>query len=157
MQRGGRLAEFIVATATDVDMSVPRDEWAAFDLVTKQGIKIEVKSAAYVQSWFQRALSKISFSIKAALYWDSHTNEQSKTAIRSADVYVFCLLHLQDKQVVNPLNLNHWEFYVLSTKELDNYTRSTSSITLKSLQKLTSAIPYNDLIDVVQRKCSANN
>lgn len=69
----GRFAEFIVATAASIDIKQVRDEWGAFDLITPDGIKIEVKSAAYVQSWFQRVLSTISFSTKAALYWDSET------------------------------------------------------------------------------------
>lgn len=60
----GRFAEFIVASATNVDISNARDEWAEYDLITPEGIKIEVKSSAYVQSWFQKSLSKISFGIK---------------------------------------------------------------------------------------------
>ena len=59
----GRFAEFIVATATNIDITKIRDEWSAYDLETPDGIKLEIKSAAYIQSWFQRALSKISFSI----------------------------------------------------------------------------------------------
>lgn len=112
----GRFAEFIVATAAKIDIKNVRDEWGAFDLITPNGIKIEVKSAAYIQSWFQRVLSTISFSTKAALYWDSETNKQSKIAQRSADVYIFCLLHHENKPTCNPLDLNHWEFYVVSTE-----------------------------------------
>ena len=148
----GRFAEFIVATATNIDITKIRDEWSAFDLETPDGIKLEIKSAAYVQSWFQRALSKISFSIKAALYWDSLTNKQSDTAKRHADVYVFCLLHHTTKQTVDPLNMNHWEFYVMATSEIDNYTRSNHSITLKSLQKLTSAVNYDKLNEAIKTK-----
>ena len=142
----GRFAEFIVATAAKIDIKNVRDEWGAFDLITPNGIKIEVKSAAYIQSWFQRVLSTISFSTKAALYWDSETNKQSKIAQRSADVYIFCLLHHENKPTCNPLDLNHWEFYVVSTEALNNYKRSQHSISLKSLQKLTTAITYDELM-----------
>jgi len=130
----GRFAEFIVAAATNIDKTTLRDEWAAYDLETPDGIKLEIKSAAYLQSWFQRTLSKISFSTKAAKHWDSLTNKQSNEKKRHADVYVFCLLHHEDKQTVDPLNMNHWEFYVMATKELDEYSRSQHSITLQSLQ-----------------------
>ena len=106
----GRFAEFIVATAANIDNNTLRDEWSAYDLVTPDGIKLEIKSAAYVQSWFQRSLSKISFSTKAALYWDSLTNKQSSEKKRHADVYVFCLLHHDNKLTIDPLNMNHWEF-----------------------------------------------
>lgn len=152
----GRFAEFIVATATNIDIKQVRDEWAAYDLVTPDGIKIEVKSAAYIQSWFQKSLSKISFSTKAALSWDSQTNIQSTIKSRSADIYVFCLLHHVMKHSVDPLNLNHWEFYVLSTKELYSYTRSQHSITLKSLKTLTHAVQYVDLeLEIKSKSCSA--
>jgi hypothetical protein len=141
----GRFAEFIVATATNVDIRQCRDEWNSFDLETPEGIKLEIKSAAYLQSWFQKTLSKINFSIKAAQFWDSISNKSSTTAARYADVYVFCLLHHNRKQTVDPLNMNHWEFYVLATKQLNEYKRSKHSITLKSLQAITNPVTYDGL------------
>jgi hypothetical protein len=60
-------------------------------------------------------------------------------------VDVFCLLKHEDKSTVNPLNLDHWDFYVLSTQELNDYKRSQHSITLKSLRGLTGAICYDQL------------
>jgi hypothetical protein len=49
----GRLAEFIVARALAVPAGV-RDEWSPWDLTTPEGITVEVKSAAYIQSWHCR-------------------------------------------------------------------------------------------------------
>src|ERR1035437_7915560 len=141
----GRFAEFIVATATKIDITKCREEWSAFDLETPEGIKLEIKSAAYLQSWFQKALSKITFSTKAALYWDSDSNKLSKIASRHADVYVFCLLNHTNKETVEPLNLDHWEFYVLATRQLNEYKRSQHSITLKSLQAITNSVNYSEL------------
>jgi len=66
----GRLAEFIIAQALNVDTSGVRDEWAAYDLLTSSGIKVEVKSAAYLQSWAQRRHSNILFSVRPARAWD---------------------------------------------------------------------------------------
>jgi len=152
----GRFAEFIVATAISIDKTALREEWSAYDLETPDGIKLEIKSAAYIQSWFQRTLSKISFSIKPALYWDSLTNKQSSEKKRHADVYVFCLLHHDNKLTTDPLNLNHWEFYVLATKELGCYTRSQHSITLKSLQGLTNSVSYDKLYETIKAKHTLN-
>lgn len=152
----GRFAEFIVATATNIDKTKVRDEWAAYDLETPDGIKLEIKSAAYVQSWFQRTLSKISFSTKAASYWDSLTNKQSSEKKRFADIYVFCLLNHENKLTVDPLNMNHWEFYVMATKELNEYTRSQHSITLKSLQRLTNCVSYDQLHEAIKEKNKLN-
>src|SRR5688572_14217882 len=55
----GRFAEFIVGTVLNINPLNLRDEWDAFDLITNSGIKIEVKSAAYIQSWNQKQFSKI--------------------------------------------------------------------------------------------------
>ena len=59
----GILVEYIVARALDASPDGVRDEWAAFDLLTGNGTKVEVKSAAYVQSWHQNKLSNICFSM----------------------------------------------------------------------------------------------
>jgi len=148
----GLLAEFIVASALGIDPSIPREEWSAWDLTSPEGIKIEVKSSAYLQSWAQQKLSKIIFSIRPARAWDSSSGRMAQEPLRSADVYVFCLLKHQDKETLNPLNLEQWEFHVLSTDELNNYTRSNTSITLASIQKLTRAIPFAQLHEAVVSK-----
>ena len=141
----GRLAEFIVAKAVGLRPDAVRDEWSAFDIETPGGMKIEVKSAAYVQSWTQRTLSRISFSIKASRHWDAETNVQAAEATRQADVYVFCLLHHMDKGTVDPLQLAQWSFYVLPVSRIGSYQRSASSITLKSLERLISPVTFGEL------------
>ncbi len=141
----GRLAEFIVATALGVDLTKPRDEWQAFDLKLPDGTKVEVKSAAYVQTWHQKRLSAISFSTRASRYWDAETNIQAQEVRRQADMYVFCLLKHKDRDTIDPLNLDQWCFYVVPTKALEAYKRSQTSITLRSLEKLTTSIPYREL------------
>lgn len=60
----GVLAEFIVVKAMGNISSSVRNEWDAYDLETDDGIKIEVKSAAYIQSWHQDKLSTISFLVQ---------------------------------------------------------------------------------------------
>ena len=52
-----------------------RDEGRAYDLDTQAGVRIEVKSAAYVQSWQQSRLSKISFNVPKTFGWDRETNK----------------------------------------------------------------------------------
>lgn len=148
----GKFAEFIVATATNIDLNIPREEWAAYDLITPDNIKIEVKSAAYLQSWYQDHLSNISFSIKPSFHWDAKTNKQSKTKGRYVDVYVMCLLFHKNQKNIDPLNLDQWKFYVLSIDEINNYKRSQLSITLKSLESLTKAVSYNELDSEIKNK-----
>ncbi len=78
----GRLAEYIIAKAIGAANDV-RDEWAAYDLLDPRGISIEVKSAAYIQSWHQNRFSTISFNYPKTHAWDSGTNRQSGTATGS--------------------------------------------------------------------------
>ena len=152
----GRFAEFIVATASHVDLNLPRDEWQSFDLITPENIKIEVKSSAYIQSWHQQEESKISFSIKPARSWDSETGIQSAIQKRHADVYVMCLLKHKQQDSINPLDMSQWEFYVLSKFEIDNYKKSQHSITLNSLNKLTIPVTYEKLSDEIKAKNNKN-
>lgn len=135
----GVLAEYIVATALDINLDV-RVEWDAYDLTTENGVKIEVKSSAYLQSWKQTSYSNISFGIRNTLGWDSKTNEYSNEIKRQSDVYVFCLLKHKDKETVDPLNLEQWEFYVLPTHILNEKKGKQKSIGLNPLLKLNPVI-----------------
>jgi hypothetical protein len=141
----GRLAEFIVAKALGISTDGVRDEWEAYDLMTTDGLKIEVKSAAYIQSWFQKDLSKISFKVPKTHAYDPDTNRQSLEQRRQADVYVFALLAHKDKHTIDPLDLSQWRFYVVPTGALDARTRSQHSIMLPSLEKLTNSIQFEEL------------
>ena len=140
----GRLAEFIVGEALGLATGV-RNEWDAFDLQTLSGLKIEVKSAAYLQSWNQKELSKISFRVQKTLAWDADTNLQDKEYKRQADVYIFALLAHQEKPTLDPLNVDQWCFYVLETKVLNERQRSQHSITLKSLENLVHPVSFHEL------------
>src|SRR5690606_38685474 len=55
----GYLAEFLVARA--VGATGTRVEWDAYDVLTPEGIRVEVKSAGFLQAWAQRRLSRIAF------------------------------------------------------------------------------------------------
>lgn len=146
----GRLAEFIVAKALSISTDTVRDEWGSYDLKTPEEIKVEVKSAAYVQSWHQSKLSAISFRTPKTLAWDPETNQQDRESKRQADVYVFALLWHQDKPTIDPLNVRHWQFYVLPTAVLDDRTRSQHSITLRTLNVLAGGcVAYEELRSVV--------
>ena len=148
----GRLAEYIVAQALGLATADVREEWAAFDLQTPSGIKIEVKSAAYVQSWHQAKLSPIMFVVPKTRAWDAVTNVQAREARRQADVYVFALLAHMDKTTIDPLNVNQWHFYVLPTTTLDARTRSQHSITLKSLEQLCGGtVHYAELRKAIEK------
>ena len=132
----GRLAEFIIASALGIINGV-RNEWDAFDLETQSGLKIEVKSCGYLQSWKQKKHSPITFSVRKARGWDATTGFMQTEPSRHADLYIFALLtHKISKQTLDPLNLDQWSFYLVPTQKLNERSRSQHSITLKSLEAL---------------------
>ncbi|PKN93811.1 MAG: hypothetical protein CVU44_08325 [Chloroflexi bacterium HGW-Chloroflexi-6] len=145
----GRLAEFLVAQALGIAMNV-RDEWRAYDLEYAADLRIEVKSAAYLQGWSQRKLSDINFSISKTRKWEAETNRLSSEVKRQADIYIFALLFHKDKITLEPLNLGQWEFYVLSTSILNERKSGQKSISLKSLQELASPVRYDELKQVME-------
>jgi hypothetical protein len=132
----GVLTEFIVSMALGISIDKPREEWAAYDLVTNEGIKVEVKSAAYVQSWKQTKPSKISFSIRKTTGYDEDGIPIGESPRRQAAVYVFCLLAVEDGLKVDPMNLDQWEFYVLSSKEIEQHWGGHASVSLGPLKKV---------------------
>lgn len=131
----GKLAEFIVSCAVNAP-SPYRIEWDAVDVVSEDGIRIEVKSSAYLQSWKCNKLSKIQFDIAPKKSWDSKNNRYYETMGRNSDVYVFCLFACQNPSVANPLDLDQWEFFVLSTKVLNDSIPMQKTISMRSLLKL---------------------
>lgn len=131
----GILAEYIVAKALGLTEKV-RIEWDAFDLLTEKGLKIEIKSSSYIQSWYQKKYSEITFSIRKTKYWDENTNVQAQESKRQADIYVFCLLKHKVQETLNPLDLNQWDFYILPTSVIDKEMRDSKQITLKKLMSL---------------------
>ncbi|WP_432069394.1 hypothetical protein [Streptomyces sp. AA1529] len=131
----GVLAEYLVALALS-SATETRTEWDTIDIRTPERWRVEVKSSAYLQSWAQSKLSKVLFSIASASGWDAQTGTSSTEVLRRSDVYVFCLLHHQDKQTLNPLDLDQWTFYVLATRALDEHCPSQRTISLAGLRHL---------------------
>ena len=131
----GILAEYLVRCAVHAP-SPCRIEWDAVDVISPEGIRIEVKSSAYLQTWKQEKLSRIQFDIAPKNAWDSVENSYASQRIRSADVYVFCLFNSKDPNTANPMDLAQWEFYVLATSVLNELAPKQKSISLTSLQKL---------------------
>ena len=145
----GIVAEYIVSQAMEACTPV-RVEWDTVDITTPEGIKIEVKSSAYLQSWHQDRPSAISFGIAKTYPWDWKTNQHGETQVRSADVYVFCVLAHLDGQTVNPLELTQWEFYILPTSTLDSFLGNQKTVSLSRLKDLGAvALNYDQIRNAV--------
>ena len=148
----GIFAEYLVASVLGLTETC-RVEWDAFDLKTPSGLRIEVKSAAYLQSWQQKALSQIRFGIAPTRALDEATNTYASLSARQADVYVFCLLHHQDKATVDPLDMAQWTFYLLPASTLEAKFPAQKSISLASLLKINPVqCAYQELAQAVAER-----
>jgi hypothetical protein len=144
----GVLAEYIVAKALGT-LAKKRVEWDKYDLRV-DGFGVEVKSAAYVQSWGTRP-STISFGIGPTMGWDASTDTYAASAGRCADVYVFCLLKGEDREHINPLNVAQWTFYVLPTSVLNRQVLEQKTIRLGPLIALEPRqCAYDELKEAVR-------
>ena len=147
----GILAEYIVASALGENHS-HRTEWDAYDIKTKEGIKIEVKSGAFIQTWHQKKLSSIQFNIRPTVCWNSQTNTRSSEVMRQADIYVFCLLIHKEQDTIDPLNMNQWQFYILSSDELNRTLGAQKTVVLSSLLRLNPiTATYSELPSAIKR------
>lgn len=132
----GMLAEFLVARALDLD-SIARSEWGLYDLLYGD-TRIEVKSSAYIQSWEQEQIYSPRFDI--------HTPSAGK---RPSDVYVFSLLNEKNRESVNPLDLNQWDFYIVKTTIIDDTFDSQKSVALSIIEPIAMRVKFSGIKQAV--------
>lgn len=129
----GHFAEFIVAVALDITSS-KRSEWDPYDLLYRN-VKIEIKSAAYIQSWQQKRPSTIGFDIKQTRNLNFQTDKQEEQYKRQSDLYIFCHLKHKDRNTIDPTDVSQWDFYIVPTKILDEKFNKQKRISLSVLKK----------------------
>ena len=135
----GVLAEFLVASALGAAHE-PRAEWAVHDVRASLGgadVTVEVKSAAWYQSWHQERPSDIRFDIAPRKWlWNPETNGsvELRKPRRFASVYVFCVLGAPDGSRPDPFETDQWGFYVLDTASLDRAKPRQQTIGLRPLR-----------------------
>ena len=131
----GKLAEYLIACVLGVEKT-PTQPWAAFDLRSKEGLAIEVKTSGYLQAWGQDDLSKIVFGIPQTHGWDGENGKFLKDFKRQSDVYVFCVHNHKEQETLNPLDTKQWDFYLLPTRILDEKVGKQRTISLSAIISL---------------------
>tara|TARA_Y100001935_G_C17080298_1_gene395987 strand:- start:74 stop:667 length:594 start_codon:yes stop_codon:yes gene_type:complete len=147
----GILAEYLVMKALSLQ-SHSRKEWENWDLITSEGVKIEIKSASYIQSWRQSNYSNITFNIRETKRFNPDTNTYAGTLGRHSDVYIFCLLHCKDQSSIDPMDLNQWSFFIIPTAVLNQNLGGQKTIGLKRLNAMAHAnCSFHQLKEAFQR------
>ena len=138
----GILAEYLVAWAIGKD-DLPRDPWKSYDLENVKGKRIEVKSAADVQDWTYGNLPP-KFIIKKTSLYDKHKGYEKEKKYQ-ADIYVLAHLVGDDRDAINPLDTNQWEFWILQQEEIVSLLKGKQSISISQLKKVKAPVTFHDL------------
>lgn len=140
----GHFAEYLVAVALGIT-DQKRLEWDPYDLLYGN-IKIEIKSAAYVQSWEQNKHSLIGFDIKPTKFLNLENNHYEDEYKRQSDVYVFCHLKHKDKETINPEDVTQWDFFIAPTAALNEKFKDQKRVSLSVLKDSGfEAVEFNDI------------
>lgn len=150
----GILAEFLVAWALGVREGV-QSTWGDFDVLTPDGIRVEVKASGYLQSWVQKRPSRISFGRLTGRTWSAETGELGAERELRADVYVFAIHTCSEPDRYDPLDLDAWRFLVLPRTKVEKAgSRSISLTTLRSLE--AEEVSISGLVEAVRVARRAN-
>jgi hypothetical protein len=149
----GIFAEWLVCRLLDLPMT-RRFSWANCDIRTPGGVRIEVKSSAWWQSWrllngdgspreprvepsqviqFRRLKSR-----DPELYGVCQGGEKDIVASYHADLYVFAIQNEHNAEIWNALDLRQWTFYLLTRNQVEG--TGYASMSLKWLESKHSSL-----------------
>lgn len=124
--------------------------WGGWDLEREDGIRLEVKQSAALQSWHAAAsagkTSPARFDIapRGGYYTDSTDAgvwREVDTPVRSADIYIFAWHPVDDPNTVDHRQSEQWQFFVVPEHRLPGQ----KSIGLNPLKKLAASVTYAEL------------
>ena len=128
----GILAEFIIAWILKLD-NTPRNPWDPYDLLTKDGKRIEVKSTGYLQSWDYGTKPYPKFVILQRQRWTEYGLETN--AEYNADIYILCYHKEKNRDILDPMDLYQWDFWIFSKDEIISLLKGKKSISISFLEK----------------------
>ena len=149
----GILAEFLVLNALGFTSQVMNDI-DEVDATLPSGLKLEVKSSAYLQRWKQSKPSVIRFSIEKKRRFDYELNDWvPEPPRRHSDIYCFALYRATDKTLADPVNLDDWCFYCVPTSAIDKQKPDGKTIGLSEIIRVFAPTEcgYRNLADEVRR------
>lgn len=146
------LAEYIVSSALDLDISLRQTN--ELYRIPYKNITIEVKSSSYIQSMQNSVITSPIFGIAPTYAWN---NDEIVKRKRKSQLYVFCLLDCLNREIVEPLHLEQWKFFVLPTSVLNEKCDEQKTLTLNALKALKpTEATYETLKSVIDNYAERN-
>jgi len=135
----GTFAEWMVAKLLGVPLTEPQSTWQPWDISTPEGVRIEVKTSAYVHQWTSgkgekgeepvAEPAKIVFGPLCSKVWlDEAQTKLADELTYNADLYVFCLQKNPDPKTWDGLDLRQWEFYLLRKAAVEEHGTKTVAL-----------------------------
>lgn len=127
------------------------------EVIESKPCRIEVKSAAYIQSWEPRSNKepRISFSIAPARVPDETGDYKDDAPMqRNSDVYIFAIYKARSKEE-NILGMNLWEFCIVKTSLLNEKFGNQKNITLSKIVENSEGgtLRFEEVGKVLERVC----
>ena len=136
-------------------------EWGSWDLEREDGVRVEVKQSAALQSWHRSTGIKKpspSFAIAppAGYYTDSTDaavwvgiDPEEPDFIRAADLYIFAWHPETDPAIADHRRAEQWQFFVVSETPLTERHGTQTTIGLNPVKELATAATYDQLAATV--------
>ncbi|MDY4488820.1 MAG: hypothetical protein SPE18_12355 [Candidatus Limivicinus sp.] len=144
------IAEYIVGKALGLTEAQNVGSWTLFDMLYRNK-RIEVKETSYYHAWQTDEEKKSPARVFSITKSYSRYQDNTSTFERQNDIYIFCLNTGETRKDSNPLQLEHWEFYVIPTAVINRECSDGKTISLSRVRKIASPTSYNDLKEEIDR------
>ena len=143
----GLLVEAIVADALGSRWNWVSEDWAAWDFERSDGVRLEVKQSAALQSWHQSGLKqpnpRFDCAARTGRWEGSRWHPETQ---RFADTYIFAYHGEMNAELADHRIPDQWMFFVVSEASLP----VQKTIGLTKVRELASQAHHTNLRDVVE-------
>lgn len=129
-----RIAEYLVAKSLGRTQADNANHWSLYDIDYK-GRRIEVKQTAYMHPWNDNGKVSKQRVFNIGMAYTGYKNPTTEWK-RQSDLYIFCLNTGMTREDADPLNLEHWEFYVIPTAVINSQCGGNKTISLNRVRKI---------------------
>jgi hypothetical protein len=133
----GLLVEAMLAEVLEPEWRWCSADWASHDFENAEGVRLEVKQSAALQSWYVEGFrpNRGRFDIaERKVRWEGATRIEE--AGRCAAIYVFAWHPVSEPAGADHRDPMQWEFYVIGAQNLPNQ----KTIGLPGIRRLSRAV-----------------